>query len=589
MNDSSKDIRKRSIIPFHDTLEKAYQHLSFTERIIFYCLIAILIITTVISVFRLNDFLLVDVPVHGGSISEGVVGSPRFINPLFAITDADRDLTSLIYAGLLKVDQSGHLIPEMAESYSVSPDGLTYTFILKNNLTFHDGVPVTADDVEFTVLKAQGPGLKSPKRANWDSVKTERVGEREIRFILKQPYAPFLQNATMGILPKHIWKDVSDEEFALSFFNIEPIGSGPFSIQAVQRNASGIPERYVLVPFANYILGKPYIKEMNIVFYTNEDLLISAFKKGDIMSINSITPEKTEGLLDKDHVLLTAPLSRIFGVFFNQNQAPIFANLSVREALNQALDKQAIVSSVLSGFGVVADGPIPKGFTSKNLGNASTTTDPVALAKQILEKDGWKLNSEGVYEKTDKKKKSTERLEFSLSTANAPELKKAAEMVRDSWQKIGVKVDLKVFESGDLSQNVIRPRKYDALLFGEIVGRDLDLFAFWHSSQRNDPGLNIALYTNTKTDKLLADARTIPDENERIDKYLQFEAELKKDVGAIFLYSPTFIYFIPTSIHGIAINDVTVPSERFASVEHWYMQTEKIWKIFMSNRKQSND
>jgi len=154
------------------------------------------------------------------------------------------------------------------------------------------------------------------------------------------------------------------------------------------------------------------------------------------------------------------------------------------------------------------------------------------------------------------------------------------------WEKIGAKVDVKIFETGDLTQNVIRPRKYDALLFGEIVGRDPDPFAFWHSSQRNDPGLNVALYTNIKADKLLEEARGAQDEAKRADKYKEFQEEVSKDIPAIFLFSPKFIYVIPKNLKGTdEMESVTVPSERFSMIHKWYKSTDKVWKIFANPRQ----
>lgn len=569
-----------------ETLKKAVEHLSFAEKIIFYILSSLLILSSAFIIFNLNDYLLVEVPVKGGSVKEGIIGSPRFINPILAISDADRDLTSLIYSGLLKTAPDGSLITDLAESYNLSPDALTYTFILKNGLLFHDGAPITADDVEFTVLKAQDSAIKSPKRANWDSVKVEKINEREIKFILKQPYAPFLENATMGILPKHIWKNLSSEEFALSFFNIEPVGSGPFMLRSISKNSSGIPESYILSSFSDYALGEPYIKKITISFHPNEASVLDLFKKTSIESINSITPEETSKLPLQDTNLTTSPLSRIFGIFFNQNQAAIFADAEVRKALDIAIDKKTIVENVLYGFGVTANGPIPKGFTeyADEYVDTISQEERISKAKTILEQNGWKLNESGIYEKTDKKK-NTKTLSFSIATSDAPELKKTAALVKQTWEKVGAKVDVKIFEAGDLSQNIIRPRKYDSLLFGEIIGNDLDLFAFWHSSQRNDPGLNIAMYANIKADKLLTDARTITNREDRLVKYQEFDKEIRKDTPAIFLYSPTFIYLYPKKIKGLEIDHITVPSDRFSNIHNWYIETEKIWKIFNNKRK----
>ena len=157
------------------------------------------------------------------------------------------------------------------------------------------------------------------------------------------------------------------------------------------------------------------------------------------------------------------------------------------------------------------------------------------------------------------------------------------QILKNEFSTIGAVVDVKVFESGDLNQNVIRPRKYDSLLFGEIIGRNLDLFAFWHSSQRNDPGLNVAMYVNPKVDKLLENGRLISDKDKRQAQYAILAQEVKKDTPAIFLYSPDFIYILPKEVKGFSIGELTIPAERFNTIFNWYTETEKVWNWFVPN------
>ncbi|MBM2817634.1 MAG: family 5 extracellular solute-binding protein, peptide/nickel transport system substrate-binding [Parcubacteria group bacterium] len=521
-------------IPKSSAILKTIASFSITEKIIFYFFLLAFIISSALLLWKVNQSYLVEFPAHGGQLKEGIIGSPRFINPILAISDADRDMTSLIYSGLMKSNSAGDIVPDLAESYSISKDGLIYKFKLKDNAYFHNGEKVTADDVEFTVNKTQDSALKSPKRANWDGVAVRKLNDREIEFVLKQPYSPFLENTTLGILPKKIWTNFDSDQFSFSLFNIEPIGSGPYKVKGLEKDSYGIPTYYTLVSFNKYISGAPYIKKLLITFYQNEKSLIDSFKRRDIESISAISSENAEMLKTENGLrVIRAPLPRIFGVFFNQSQAPIFANKEIREALNATIDRDRIVKEVLHGYGIEIDSPIPPDLMEiKNIAKNETNGKKEDGASRIeealakLQDNGWKMNNEEkVLEK--KMKNETEQLRFSISTSNTPELKKVAEIAKEDWEKLGAKVEVKIFESGDLNQNVIRPRKYDALLFGEIIGRDLDLFAFWHSSQRKDPGLNIALYANSKVDKLLEDARKIEDKSERIQKYKQFENEVR--------------------------------------------------------------
>jgi peptide/nickel transport system substrate-binding protein len=281
----------------------------------------------------------------------------------------------------------------------------------------------------------------------------------------------------------------------------------------------------------------------------------------------------------KDEILLS-PLPRIFGVFLNQNVAGVFVYKEVREALDMSADKKAIIDGVLDGYGQIIDSPVPV----KEISNNTNTEDiniRVEKAKELLTKNGWKQNSAGIFEKKDKK--GTVRLSFSISTGNAPELKEAAYLLQKQWQLIGANVEVKIFEIGDLNQNIIKPRKYDALLFGEIVGRDMDIYPFWHSSGRLSPGLNIAMYANVKADKLLENIRKTSDESEKQTYIDSFNKEIKNDIPAIFTYSPYFIYVIPKKVQNVNLGLLTNPGERFVDVHKWYIETNNVWEIFKRN------
>ncbi len=565
-------------VPHSQKLLDLIKSFSITEKVLFAFIVCIFAVSGIALLYQANKAFLVEVPDYGGSITEGVVGSPRFINPLLAISDADRDLTSLIYSGLLKATPDGGLQPDLAESYVISDDGLTYTFILKENAVFHDGAKVTTEDIDFTIAKAQDAFLKSPRRSSWDGVRVQIIDDRTISFTLKQAYSPFIQNATLGIVPKHIWKNVDNESFPFSTFNTKPIGSGPYSIEGVATNDAGLPVEYSLTSFKKYALGRPFIDTVTLKFYTNEKALLDAFANEDVESINSISPANVGLLRTTNTALLTPPLPRVFGVFFNQNEAPVFANKEVRVALDAVLDKNQMIAEVLYGYGQAIDGPL---HTDKAAPVTTTPEEQIAAARAVLEKAGWKFNESGVYEK--KGTKDTELLSFSISTSDAPELKALALTIQRRWQQLGAHVDVKIFEVGDLNQNIIRPREYDSLLFGEVLGRDTDLYPFWHSSQRSDPGLNIALYTNSKADKILEDYRKTVNEETKKTYLANFETEIRADTPAVFLYAPQFIYITPTKVKNITLGQPTISGERFLGIHTWYINTNQIWKIFIKD------
>jgi peptide/nickel transport system substrate-binding protein len=570
----------------HDT----YNQFSQGSRALFLFFAALCVISWVSLLYLLNESLLVAVPAYGGSLSEGIVGSPRFINPILAVSDSDRDLTSLVYSGLLRATPSGDYVPDLAQSYTVSPDGKTYTFTLRPNDTFHNGMPVTADDVVFTVQKTQDTALKSPLEANWSGVTVAAIDAHTVQFTLKTPYAPFIENVTMGILPKALWQNVSDDEFSFSNLNTQPIGSGPFKVNTIARSASGIPSSYDLEPFSKYTLGAPYISDLNLRFYQNENALVAALKSGEIQAASGISPADIATLPLSDSTVTKASLNRVFGVFFNQNQSTVLRDHDVRQALEDAVDRDALLNQVLGGYGTALTGPVPPSLIDPTASSsapaiASSTVDLALAAQQELLKKGWVLTN-GVLTKTTGKGKtaSTETLAFSLATDNVPELRASAEYIKEVWAKMGAQVTVQIYDQGDLSQNVIRPRKYDALLFGEVIGRELDLFAFWDSSQRNDPGLNIALYANSTADKVLEQLRTTSSDTDRAQLYSQFETQLNADIPAIFLYAPDFVYIVPNNLAGLNLGLIETPSDRFLSVSDWHLETDAVYPIFVKKR-----
>ena len=591
---------KHFFIPGHAHVESSLKSFSLTERIFFFVFAGILTISALGLVWKLNNQFLVAVPSHDGSLIEGVLGSAYFINPLFATSDVEKDLTTLIYSGLLKTSPDGSLQNDLADHVTVSEDGRIYTVTLKPNTFFHDGAPLTTDDIEFTIKKAIDPGLKSPRRANWEGVFVEKIDAKTIRFTLHDPYAAFLENLTLGILPKHVWNTIVEpEQFKLSKYNTQPIGSGPYAIKKVLRNKDNSLIGYELESSSNYSAGEAYLQTLTIMFYQSEEEMLAAFAAGDIESIHSVSAEELSRIKRDGTQTIHTPLPRIFGVFFNQTNAPVFANTEVKTALAMVTDREEIVQGVFSGYAQPIYEPLPLSIvglgkesprypattsitTAKNLAAttataSSTREQAIFQARELLRKNGWKPNSQGIMEKTIKKETYT--LQFTISTSNAPDLVKTAELVKKQWESIGAKVETKYYELADLNQLVIKPRKYDALLFGEIIGRDLDLFAFWHSSQRNDPGLNIALYTSSKADKMLEAARTATNQEERLKQFKLFNEEVTKDVPAIFLYAPEFIYILPDTIQNFHLNAMSSPSDRFSNVSKWYTTTENVWNI----------
>ena len=572
---------KRFSMPKERSVRGILRSFTIAEKAVFYFFVSAFLLSGVTLLWKVSDAFLIEVPIRGGTLTEGVVGNPRFINPVLAISEADKNLVTLLYSGLVRITPEGAIENDLAEEVIISPNRQIYTVRIDEEARFHDGTSVSADDIIFTIQKITDPSIKSPRRGNWDGIAIEKIDEKTVSFTLKQAYTPFIYNLTVGILPKHIWKNVSDDEFSFSQFNTLPIGSGAYKVERVERNSGGIPNLYRLTPFENISNKAPFIKNLVFRFYSSEIALIEAYNTDEVESISGISPEKIAELETGSSRVISSPLPRIFAVFFNQNQSKVLLNKEVRQALNLTSPKEEIVEKILDGYATVIAGPMPAGIYSWTSveENKLAPDERLEMAKALLDKAGWRLNPEtGVLEK--KSASGTMALSFSISTGDAPELRQVASELVTSWQKLGAKIDVLVFETGDLNQNVIRPRNFDALLFGEVVGRDKDPYPFWHSSQRTDPGLNIALYANSRADKYLDNARSADDPEVIEESYKAFAKELEGDIPAVFLYTPSFLYVVPRKIEAINLGSLTVAQDRFLSIADWYIETDKVWKIF---------
>lgn len=519
--------------------------------------------TSLASLFALERSMLVQVPAHGGSLTEGIVGSPRFVNPLLALSDSDRDLTALTYAGLMGVAGDGSLVPVLAERYSISEDGKEYIFVIRENARFTDGTPVTADDVVFTVEKAQDPALKSPELANWANIKADIVDARTVRFLLPRPYSPFLADTTLGILPARLWRNIPVDEFPFSPLMTKPVGAGPFEVVRVTRAKDGSITEYQLRAFSKYATGKPYLDRIQVKFFETNAALQSAHKRGAI--------DSAYGIAEAD--ALTAPYSRVFGAFFNSDQNPAFARLEVRKALSLALNRTRIVNEVLGGHATALLGPVPPGSGIPE--PEIPTGDSVALGRATLEEGGWSQDAETGIWGNESEKLSLPSV--TLKTANVPELKAIALAIEADWEAVGIPTEVELYEPGDLAASVIRPRAYEALLFGMVIGRDQDLFAFWDSGERSDPGLNIAAYANKTVDDLLDKTRQEQDPELARSDLALVSSLIAADYPAAFTHAPDFLYAVPKSLYGVRLPQIASPSDRFATVSSWYRESEYVW------------
>lgn len=534
------------------------------DKFIASVLLIAFIVTCLVGLRQVQKHFLVVEPAYGGTLTEGVIGAPRFVNPLLALTDADRDLTALTYAGLMGLAGDGTLVPVLAEGYEVADDGKVYTFTLRPGVKFSDGTPVTAEDVVFTVERAQDPAIKSPEFANWASVRAEVIDSRTVRFTLPEAYAPFIEDTTLGILPARHWRSVPANQFPFSPLMERPVGAGPFAVARVIRDRDGAIKEYELIANREYALGRPYLDRIRMKFYAAPSELAAAVRRGAVESAYGVATDDA----------LHAPYARTFGVFFNPEEEPMLKEPEVREALSVAIDRDAIVNGILGGYATPIMGPVPPGagVPSPALPDPATR---IEAARQILDEGGWDYE-EGVGWTAG----SAVMPAITLKTSTVAELKLIAQSVKSDWEALGIPVEVELYEPANLTAEVIRPRAYDALLFGEVVGRDRDLYAFWHSEQREDPGLNIANYANETVDTLLERIRVERDRAQVAADLARVNQLIAADHPAAFTHAPDFLYAVPNDLKGIVLPQIAAPADRFATVASWHRYTEYVWPAF---------
>lgn len=516
----------------------------------------------------------------GGEYSEGMVGTPRFINPILSQTNSvDSDLSRLIFSSLVVYDKNRELTTDLAESYEISEDQLVYTFKLKQNVQWHDGENFTADDVVFTVASIQDSEFKSPLSRKFRGVVCEKIDDYAVRFTLKEPFAPFITMLTFGILPEHLWYNIPPANADLNELNKKPIGTGPWQVDSFKKDASGSIKSYTLVPNKDYYGAQPYLSKLVFKFYGDNLSAIEALKNKNIDSI-SYLPRELRGELWKHNNIAYHELEQpqYAAVFFNQQKNTLLQADYIRQALAMAVNKQKIVKDVFSGDGKVLDAPILPGMD--NNPDIIKYDYDLESAAALLEKNGWLLtatSTAGGLTEQLRTKKGWE-LTVTLTVADQPQYLAAAQIIKAGWDQIGVKTVLEIVDKSKIVQDNISGRKYEALLFSENMSSDPDPFAFWHSSQNEYPGANLAIFTNKKVDELLESGRKYNNKTERQAKYWEFQKIISSELPVIFLYSATYTYPQDKNVKGFDVSGISSYSDRFANINEWYVKTKRILK-----------
>lgn len=548
---------------------------------------------------------LQEVPLRGGVYSEGLVGVPININPLYVdANDVDKDIASLIYSKIFRRNKDGLLEKDLVSNYEISADGKVYTFEIRDNMHWHDGAPLTVDDVVFTFNAIKEPRYKSPLRTSFIGVEIEKIDEKKFKFTLANPYVAFLDLLTFGILPSEKWYQISPESALTVELNKKPIGSGMYKFDKLTKEKSGNIKEYDLVINDDYYGEMPLVN-INFKFYSTVDEAIQAMNDGLIDGINYLPFDRqTEILAPKNFNFNKLYLPQLSILFFNQKKNASLADKAIRQALAYGIDKNEIVNSDLGGGAYAIDGPIlPNNFAYND--QIKKYAPDMKKAGELLESVDWKIvevtekmveDAEKNLESSDEavmadaneivalgvgkwRKKGDKYFTIRLVTVDRAEYIRVADRVKSYWESLGVKTEVEIVPVAISQSEVIKSRNFDVLLYGQVLGADPDPYLFWHSTQTNDGGYNVANFQNKEVDQLLEDARQALKQEDRQAKYKKFQEIITEEVPAIFLYSPIYTYPQAKKIKNFNIKDILVPSDRFDNINEWYLKTGKkiIW------------
>lgn len=548
---------------------------------------------------------LQEVPVAGGEYFEALVGSPKYINPLYAsLNDVDSDISSLIFSSLMERNKDGELVGDLAASYEIGDDGKSYTFKIRNDVKWHNGAKLTVDDIIFTFNSIKDSQYQSPLRSGFAGVEIERVDDETVKFSLAEGYAPFLELMTFGIMPQDLWYQVQPQSAGLADLNLRPIGSGPYKFKSFTKDKLGQIKSYNLVANSDYYGKEPYITNLAFQFFGNFEEAIAAFNSGAVDSVSLVPKQLKDKLSAKNSInFYKLNLPQLTAVFFNQKTNASLADLKIRQALALAINKKEILENTLNGEAENIDGPIlPDNFAYNS--EIKKYAYNKEEAGKFLDDAGWKMVeiTEGDILELEKKQaedpdnfkesdemklaigagkwrsKDNKFLIVKLTTVSSDENTRVTDNIKKDWEELGVKVALDIVSSGQIA-DIIKARNFEALFYGQIVGLDPDSYAFWHSSQAGSTGVNISNYSNKEVDQLLEDARLISDIEQRKEKYAKFQQIVTDEVPAIFMYSPTYTYIQNKKVKGFEGEKVQSPFDRFANISGWYLKTGKklVW------------
>ncbi len=519
--------------------------------------------------------LILSQPEQGGIYTEALIGSLGRLNPLLDWNNpADRDVNRLLFNGLIKFDERGMPHADLAEAWGVATDGTIYNFSLRPNAFWHDGTPVTSDDVLFTIERMKSDGSLVPQDIKdlWNNVAVEKLDDKNIKFTLPEPFVPFIDYLTFGILPKHLLEAIPPDQMPNAQFNIQPIGTGPYKFDHLiieKGKIAGV----VLMLNENYYGGAPFIEQVVFRYYPDSAAALDAYRQGDVFAISRIASEQLPAALKEPNLsVYSSSLPQISFVFFNLKNPDVefLQSVNIRRALMLGLNRPAIINALLSGQAILANGPILPNSWAFYDGTEQYEYNPEE-ALRLLKEEGYVLPAA-----TETRAKDGSPLAFTMLHPDDALHTQIAQMIQSQWAKIGVRVELQAAPYDQLVLNTLASRAYQAVFIDLNLSRtpDPDPYPFWHQAEAAS-GQNYSQWDNRAASEFLEQARVTADYSLRVRLYRNFQVIFAKELPALPLYTPIYSYGVDAQVQGVQVAPLYDPSDRFATFTRWFLLTRR--------------
>ena len=515
-------------------------------------------------------------PTGGGIYTEGIVGSLLRLNPLLAdFNPPDQDPASLLFSGLIQFDSTGLPQPDLSNYWAISRNGEVYNFSLRADAFWHDGEPITSEDVVFTVNLLKNPDfpVQEDLAAFWNEIEVEALDDQTLQFRLPEAFSPFLDYLDFGILPAHLLNNLSAQEIVDSPFNLQPVGSGPFQFDHLiisENQISGV----ALQKNINYYGDQVFIDQVVFLYFPDSQTAWESYSAGEIQGIGEVTPEILGSALQDPGInLYTSRLPQMTLVLLNLEnpEVPFFKEVEMRKALLHGINRQYLVDHINQGQAIIADGPIfPKTWAYYE-GLSRYEYDPEEAIDKIRDL-GYTFPAEGGTTRTNEE---GDRLDFTLIYPDDEKHALIAQSIQENWLALGINVTLEALTYEELISNRLEDRTYEVALVDLNLTSmpDPDPYPFWHQTQTTG-GQNYSMWNDRQGSEYLEQARIILDTGDRGRLYRNFQVRFFDQLPALPLYYPVYTYGVSSDVKGVRIGPIFEASDRLETITDWYFFVE---------------